>query len=117
MAMASSSDLPSPVLVATTATLATVGVLALARAALWPARPNILPSPLKTGSGLSAASSNSSTSSKTLVYHPDLLPGARDVDTPVSSTLLAALGPSSETLAMHVSPAHVEPCVAFPTRS
>lgn len=95
MAMASSSDLPSPVLVATTATLATVGVLALARAALWPARPNILPSPLKTGSGLSAASSNSSTSSKTLVYHPDLLPGARDVDTPYGSIRVYEFGPET----------------------
>lgn len=93
--MASTSDLPSPVLVATTAALATVGVLALARAALWPARPKILPSPLKTGSGLSAANSNSSTASKALVYLPDLLPGARDVDTPYGSIRVYEFGPET----------------------
>ncbi|KAF7549399.1 hypothetical protein G7Z17_g6409 [Cylindrodendrum hubeiense] len=80
--MATTSHLPSPVLVATTAALATVGLLALARAVLWPVRPKILPSPLKTGSGLSTATANSSAAFKELVYHPDLIPGSRDVDTP-----------------------------------
>ncbi|KAH7170586.1 hypothetical protein EDB81DRAFT_837350 [Dactylonectria macrodidyma] len=85
----------SPALVATTAALATVGLLAIARAALWPAHPNILPSPLKTGSGLPATTSNSSRASEALVYHPDLLPGSRDVDTPYGSIRVYEFGPET----------------------
>ncbi|KAK7394076.1 hypothetical protein QQX98_013139 [Neonectria punicea] len=92
--MANAPDLPSPALIATTAALATIALLAITRAALWPARPKILPNPLKTGSGLSKSNS-SSTPSETLVYHPDLLPGARDVDTPYGSIRVYEFGPET----------------------
>ncbi|KAK7432705.1 hypothetical protein QQZ08_000564 [Neonectria magnoliae] len=92
--MANAPDLPSPALVATTAALATIGLLAITRAALWPVRPKILPNPLKTGSGLSKSNS-SPTLAETLVYHPDLLPGARDVDTPYGSIRVYEFGPET----------------------
>lgn len=76
--MPSTSDFSSPALVATTAALATIGLIALSRAALYPTSPKILSSPLKT----SAASAKAGPGP--LVYQPDVLPGGRDVDTPVS---------------------------------
>ncbi|KPM40677.1 hypothetical protein AK830_g5889 [Neonectria ditissima] len=91
--MATAPDLPSPALIATTAALATIGLLAVTRAALWPVRPKILPNPLKTGYG--SAKSSSPTPSENLVYHPDSLPGARDVDTPYGSIRVYEFGPET----------------------
>lgn len=84
--MASSSLLqwPSPtphtaLLLATSTAIATVGVLFVARAALWPRPQKILRNPLTT-----VFPRASPRDLEGLVYRPDQFPGARDVDTPVS---------------------------------
>lgn len=72
---------PSTSLIITTTAIATIGALFLGRAAGWPTRPKVLPNPLKTFSKGSARRDEL----EKLIYKPDTFPGARDVETPVSS--------------------------------
>lgn len=62
---------PSATVLMTTTAIATASLLALARATLWPRRGKVLRGPPRTGAAPQAPSL-------------DELPGARDVDTPVS---------------------------------
>lgn len=68
----------STTLVVASTVVATVSVLALLRSKLYPTRPSIMPSPLKT-----LLPKLSGHEKKELLYGPDYFPGARDVETPV----------------------------------
>lgn len=73
---------PSTAAVATTAALATATVFIVAREVLWPKWAKILRSPLKT-----SVARMTPAEIKTMVYRPDHFPGARDVETPVRTSL------------------------------
>ncbi|KAI5465861.1 hypothetical protein BGZ63DRAFT_411326 [Mariannaea sp. PMI_226] len=83
-------------LIATTAVIATLGLLALGRKALYPDYPKVLSNPLKTGTvsrAIANSKSNPASYSGALVYQPDALPGARDVDTPYGTIRVYEFGP------------------------
>lgn len=69
---------PSSLVITTTAVAATLSALYLSRWFLWPALPPAIPNPLKT-----RIPKLSKEELEKLDYHPDSLPGARDVKTPV----------------------------------
>ncbi|KYK58285.1 alpha/beta hydrolase family protein [Drechmeria coniospora] len=79
---------PSAVVLITATAVATVSLLALVRATLWPRRGKVLPSPLRT---VIPAASRADLDK--LVYQPDIFPGARDVDTPYGSVRVYEFGP------------------------
>jgi len=63
----------------TTAALATVATLYLAKYALYPPKKSVIPSPLKT-----TIPYLTPTEVEGLGYRPGMFPGGRDVETPVS---------------------------------
>lgn len=66
-------------IVVSTTAVATAALVVLAKAALWPSNPKVIPSPLKT-----VIPHTPKDKLAHLVYQPDQFPGARDVETPVS---------------------------------
>ncbi|PNY28036.1 Serine hydrolase-like protein [Tolypocladium capitatum] len=72
----------------TTTAVTTASLLALARATLWPRRRKVLRSPLRA---VMARASPAELGA--MVYRPDELPGARDVDTPYGSVRVYEFGP------------------------
>lgn len=83
--------IPSTAAVATTAALVTATILVLSREVLWPRWARVLRSPLRT-----VLPRLSEAETKRLAYQPDQFPGARDVETPVSSKLLSSMRDNSE---------------------
>lgn len=70
---------PATAALVTATAITTTTVLALANTVLWPRREKTIPNPLKT-----TLPRLPQEEIEELVYQPDQLPGARDVQTPVS---------------------------------
>jgi hypothetical protein len=83
-------------LVVGTTAIATVAFLGLARWALYPARKSVIRGPLRTTIPYMAEAEVEG-----LAYRPGMYPGARDVETPVSS-LGPGAGVKQNRLRVHV---------------
>lgn len=84
---------PATAALVTATAITTTTFLVLANTVLWPRRGAVLPNPLKT-----TLPSLPEEEMKALVYRPDQLPGARDVQTPVSSHLAPSAGECSSNM-------------------